>query len=64
MNPEVSILNAVKDVKLVPSKSKAGNIYDRLVVEFYDGYKFSRPVFDDTAYILRKQAETEPNEEL
>lgn len=61
---QVSIVNAVKDVRLVPTKSKSGNIYDRLVVEFYDGYKFSTPAFGDTGYILRKQAEYEPTDEL
>lgn len=62
MNQEVSILNSIKDVRLVPATSKSGNPYDRLVIDFYDGYQFRTPVLGDTGYILRKQNSQESEE--
>lgn len=49
-----SLIERVKDVYLVPRKSKTGNDYQVLIVEFDDGYKSERPVFGDTAYILNR----------
>lgn len=65
MENHISIANSVKDVRLVPSKSKKTGVeYDRLEIEFMDGYKFGVPVFGDTDYILRKQADYESDDEL
>ncbi len=52
-----SLLNNVNDVYLENHKSKNGNSYKMLVVEFNDGYKFMKPAFGDTEYILSKQIE-------
>lgn len=52
-----SLINRVSDVRLEPRKSKAGNDYHALVVEFDDGYKFEKPVFGDTDYILQNHAD-------
>lgn len=51
-----SLINRVSDVYLDSRKSKAGNTYSALVVEFDDGYKFEKPVFGDTDYILNQHA--------
>ncbi len=50
-----SLFDNVQDVYLEVRNSKSGSPYKMLVVEFTDGYKFMKPAFGDTEYILSKQ---------
>lgn len=54
-----SLINRVSDVRLEPRKSKAGNDYESLVVEFENGYKFEKPIFGDSAFILSQLVDSD-----
>ncbi len=65
MNQELSILNSIKDVRIVPTKSKnTGNVYDRLVINFYqNNYEYSTPIFGDTPALIRLLASTDQEQD-
>ncbi len=49
---ENSLLNKVKDIKLVTKQSKAGNTYQMLQIMFTNGYALETFVKDEQLFII------------